>query len=105
MQKKLTTAERFMIEEFDYRYRNVCALRIALRGYPEFEELRSVTAFEEEAKIRYMKIIRFLDEYLAYKHAHAVGLVPYINFDDPFGDDYVDVPYYIDRDKLLAINI
>ena len=95
----MTTSERFMIEEFDHRYQNRCQLKLALLGYPEFEELKAVAEFTPEEKVKYIRIIRFVEQFVKASKAAKAGLIPAL---DPFDTD-LEIPEYINRNYLATI--
>lgn len=94
----MTVSERFAVEEFDVRYKNIGKLRIALKYYPGFDSLKPVTAFTAEEKVNYIRIIRFIEEVTAYKQAVNDGIVPMIDF----FDESFNIPNYVDRDYFYA---
>ena len=95
----MTVTERFMIEEFDVRYRDVCKLKISLTHYPEFANLTSVKDFTPEMKIKYIRIMRFVDQVVVAQRAAQAGLIPFIDFQD----ESFEVPEYISRAYLATI--
>ena len=95
----MTLSERIMVEEFDQRYQNRCKLKLALRGYPGFDNLKAVTEFTTTDKVKYIRVIRYVEQFVKLQRAADAGLIPPF---DPFDED-LEVPAYIDRIYLATV--
>ena len=95
----MTVSERFMVEEFDTSYPNKCKLKVALKNYPEFDNLKPVKEFTNEDKIKYIRVIRYVDQMTQYNKAAKAGLIPAL---DVFDEDFT-VPEYISKTYLSTI--
>ena len=86
---KLSVSERFMLEEFDEKYANICHLSVAILSIPKFANLKAVKDFSVADKIEYVRYMRFTTQLIAHKKAAQAGLVPLLDLD---GDDACIIP-------------
>lgn len=97
----MNASRRIAIEEFDYYNKNICSLRVAMIGHPQFGQLKKVTEFTDDEKVAYMRVSRYVQYWNQAKKASEMGLIPAL---DPWDVEF-EIPEYISRAYLETLAV